>query len=97
MVYFARRRLSSLSKDQIDMRRRQTIPRSSSSSSDGLDSESCFDIEIEPEETDTNTDVDDTDPTDTHIDGEECDEVDLEDLAWIAGEDNVHSPEFYLN
>lgn len=78
------------------MRRRQPIPYSSSSS-EGSDSDSCFDIETEQEKTDTDTDVEDTDPTDTHIDGEECDEADLADLAWIAGEDNVHPPEFYLD
>jgi hypothetical protein len=71
------------------MRRRQPILSSSSSDSDGLGIESCFDIEdghndTDTEATDANTDI-------------EAGDYDEEDLAWIAREDNAYPPEYYLN
>jgi hypothetical protein len=78
------------------MRRRQPTPSSSSSdNSDGSDIESCFDIKDEQEETDA-----DTEPTDVDTDVNDVDDVeggDEADLAWIAGEDNAHPPEYYLD
>lgn len=87
------------------MRRRQTTPSSSSFDSDKSDIESCFDTEDEQEETDTDTDTEPTDVdtdiddvkggVDTHVDDVDgCDEA---DLAWIAGEENAHPPEYYLD
>jgi len=94
---------SSHSADQVDIRRRNPTPSSSSSDSDRSDIESCFDIEDGHEETDTDTELtgDDTDIDDVKggvdtgvhdVDG--CDEA---DLAWIAGEDNAYPPEYYLD
>jgi hypothetical protein len=75
------------------MRRRQPTPSSSSSSdSDGSDIESCFDIEDGHNDTDTEA----TD-ADTDIEAGDYNEEDLSDLEWIAGEDNVYPPEYYLN
>jgi hypothetical protein len=78
--------LLSYSVDQVDIRRYNLTPSSFSSNSDGLDIESCFDIEDRHEETDTNTKLigDNTDIDDVkggvntsvhNID--KCDEVDL--------------------
>jgi hypothetical protein len=93
-------------------RQQPTLRPPSSSDSDGSDIESCFDTEDEQEETDVDTDVDGDDeadlpdvewlareedqastvPMDTDIDGD--DEADLE---WIAGKENAHPPEYYLD
>jgi hypothetical protein len=66
------------------MRRCRTTP-SSSSDSDGLDIESCFDAEDEQEETDADTDVDGDD------------EVDLPDLEWFAREGNADTVPMNVN
>ena len=74
-------------------RRQQPTPSSASSSdSDGSDIESCFDTGDEQEGTDA-----ETEPTyvDTDVDGD--DEADLPDLEWLAGEENAHPPEYYLD
>jgi hypothetical protein len=71
------------------MRRRQPTLSSSSSDSDGLDIESCFDIEDGHD--DTNTEATDAD---TDNKAGECDEA---DLAWITREDNAYPPEYYLD
>ena len=73
------------------MRHRQQPTRSSSSScdSDGSDIESCFDTGDEQEETDA-----ETEPTDVDTDVDGSDEA---DLAWLAGEENAHPPEYYLD
>lgn len=79
------------------MRCRQPTPSSSSSDSDESDIESCFDAEDE-QETDADTeptDIDtDTELADIDIDIDGCDEA---DLVWIAGDDNAHPPEYYLD
>lgn len=67
-------------------RQRPTPSSSPSSDSDGSDIESCFDTGDEQEETDA-----ETEPTDVDTD------VDEADLAWIAGEENAHPPEYYLD
>ena len=73
-------------------RRQQPTPSSSSSDSDGSDIESCFHTGDEQEETDV-----ETEPTgvDTDVDGDG--EADLPDLEWLAGEENAHPPEDYLD
>ncbi|KAG9246656.1 hypothetical protein BJ878DRAFT_533103 [Calycina marina] len=74
------------------MRRRQQPPTpSSASNSDGSDIESCFDTEDEQEGTDAETELTDVD---TDVDD---DEADLPDLKWLAGEENAHPPEYYLD
>ncbi|KAH8787515.1 C2H2 finger domain protein [Hyaloscypha sp. PMI_1271] len=69
-------------------RRQQPTPSSSSSASDsdGSDIESCFDTR---DETDAETEPTDID---TDVDGD-----DEPDLKWIAGEENAHPPEYYLD
>ena len=74
------------------MRRRQPILSSSSSDSDRLDIESCFDIE--DEHNDINTKAMNAD---TNIKAGDCNKEDLLDLEWIIREDNVYPPEYYLN
>jgi hypothetical protein len=74
------------------MRRRQQPTPSSSLDSDGSDVESYFDIEDEREETDV-----ETEPTDVDTDVDRDDETDLPDLKWIAGEENAHPPQYYLD
>jgi hypothetical protein len=75
------------------MRRRQRpTPSSSSCDSDGSDIESCFDTGDEHEETDA-----ETEPTDVDTDADGNDEADLPDLDWLAGEENAHPPEYYLD
>jgi hypothetical protein len=76
------------------MRHRQQPTPSSSSScdSDGSDIESCFDTGDEQEETDA-----ETEPTDVDTDVDGNDEADLPDLEWLAGEENAHPPEYYLD
>ena len=76
------------------MRRRQqpTPSSASSSNSNRSDIESCFDTGDEQEETDA-----ETEPTDVDTDVDGNDEADLPDLAWLAGEENAHSPEYYLD
>jgi hypothetical protein len=73
------------------MRRRQQPTPSSSSScdSDGSDIESCFDT---GDETDAKTE-----PTDVDTDVDGNDEADLPDLDWLAGEENAHPLEYYLD
>jgi hypothetical protein len=74
-------------------RRQQPTPSSASSSdSDGSDIESCFDTGDEQEETDA-----ETEPTDVDTDVDGDDEADLPDLEWLAGEENAHPPEYYLD
>jgi hypothetical protein len=77
-----------------------TLDSTSSDDSDGSDIESCFDIQEEPEDTDADTeptgfDTDDEDTNPTDIQSDVDGFVDA-DLAWIAGEDNAHPPEYYL-
>ncbi|RDL30381.1 uncharacterized protein BP5553_10259 [Venustampulla echinocandica] len=80
---------------------------------DESDVESCFDIEdehdVNTEPTDVDTDAEDTvlidigtgvgdaDLTDINTDYEGCDRAVLEDLSWIANEDNAHPLEYYLD
>ena len=73
-------------------RRQQPTPSPPSSDSDGSDIESCFDTGDEQEETDVDTERTDVD---TDVDGD--DEADLPDLEWLAGEENAHPPEYYLD
>ncbi|PVH68648.1 hypothetical protein DL98DRAFT_542250, partial [Cadophora sp. DSE1049] len=74
-------------------RRQQPTPSSSSSSdSDGSDIESCFHTGDEQEETDA-----ETEPTDVDTDVDGDGEADLPDLEWLAGEENAHPPEYYLD
>jgi hypothetical protein len=74
-------------------RRQQPTPSSASSSdSDGSDIESCFDTGDEQEGTDA-----ETEPTDVDTDVDGDDEADLPDLEWLAGEENAHPPEYYLD
>jgi hypothetical protein len=73
-------------------RRQQPTPSSFSYDNDGSDIEGCFDTGDEQEETDTKTEPADVD---TDIDGD--DEADLPDLEWLAGEENAHPPEYYLD
>jgi hypothetical protein len=76
------------------MRHRQQPTPSSASSfdSDGSDIESCFDTGDEQEGTDA-----ETEPTDVDTDVDGDDEADLPDLEWLAGEENAHPPEYYLD
>jgi hypothetical protein len=67
------------------MRRRQ--PALDQSSNHDTDPESCFDIRDEDSDRDT-------DRTDTDIDDEPDDNT---DLSWIAKQDNIHPPEYYIN
>lgn len=67
------------------MRRPQ--PAIDPSSDDNTDPESCFNTESEDSYRDTN-------PTDVDT-GDELD--DDADLSWIANQDNVHPPEYYIN
>ena len=69
---------------------RYLLAKSFSDSSDSLDTESCFDIDIEGE---TDSDTNPTD-VDTDVEGENKDEL---DISWIIDEDKDHSPEYYLN
>ena len=73
-------------------RRQQPIPSSASSDSDGSNIESCFDTGDKQEETDAETELTDVD---TDIDRD--DEADPPDLEWLAGEENAHPPEYYLD
>ncbi|KAH7364046.1 hypothetical protein BKA65DRAFT_128503 [Rhexocercosporidium sp. MPI-PUGE-AT-0058] len=74
-------------------RHQQPTPSSASSSdSDGSDIESCFDTGDEQEGTDA-----ETVPTDVDTDVDGDDEADLPDLEWLAGEENAHPPEYYLD
>jgi hypothetical protein len=77
------------------MRHRQpTASSSSSDDSDGSDVESCFDTEDEQQGTDA-----DTEPTevDTDVESDDCEDEDLPDLEWIAGDDNAYPSEYYLD
>jgi hypothetical protein len=67
------------------MRGRQ--PAIDSSSDDDTDPGSCFDSENEDSDRGT-------DSTDTDTDDEPDDDA---DLLWIANQDNVHPPEYYIN
>ncbi|CAG8982679.1 hypothetical protein HYALB_00000958 [Hymenoscyphus albidus] len=71
------------------MRHFQPTPNASLDDSNTSDTESCFDTEGEHKESDV-----DTEPTDIDSDIEGYNDT---DLAWIAGEDNAHPPEYYLD
>jgi hypothetical protein len=81
---------------------------SSSSNSDESDTESCFDAEHEQDETDSDTDLDDDVDRNDKADQPTLEwlaeaedvntEVDVQtDLAWMAGEENAHPPEYDLD
>jgi hypothetical protein len=76
---------SSASVDLVDIRRRQQLtPSPSSSNSDRLDIKSCFDTGDEQEETDAETQL-------TDADVNEDDKADLPALEWLAREDNANT------